>query len=82
VSIGLSVETETRHLIELLDEAHSGFWPRYPRGHGNPADAGRPVFIIDQFPPAVRELLGSVAGAITIKSVPTTDTMGGDAIHR
>jgi hypothetical protein len=47
VSSGLSVKTETRDLLELLDEAHSRFWPRYPRGHGDPADAGKPVFVID-----------------------------------
>jgi hypothetical protein len=64
---GLSVKTETRQLIELLHEAHSKFWPRYPRGHGNPADAGKPVFVIDQFPPSVRELLDSVAVALAIK---------------
>jgi hypothetical protein len=81
VRAGLSVKTETRSLIELLDEAHSGFWPRYPRGHGNPTDARKPVFVIDQFSPAVRELLNSVADAITIKSPPTTDAIG-DAIYR
>ncbi len=82
VNSGISVKTETRDLIELLDEAHSRFWPRYPRGHRDPEDAWKPVFDIDQFPHSVRELLDSVAGAITIKSVPTIDTMGGDATYR
>jgi hypothetical protein len=69
---GLSVKRDTRSMIDLLDEAHVKHWPRYPRGHGDPMDAGKRVFIIDQFPQSVREVLDSVTASITIKNQPVT----------
>jgi hypothetical protein len=67
---GLPAKPDTRFMIELLHEAHANHWPRYPRGHGDPTDSGKPVFIIDQFPPSVREILDAVASLIMVKSQP------------
>jgi hypothetical protein len=61
---GLSISVAARSDLQLLGEAHSNFWPRYPRGHGNPSDAGKPVFLIEQFEGAARELLRAVATSI------------------
>ena len=50
---GLELSSTTRIEIELLDEAHSKFWHRYPR------EEAKPVFVIDQFERPVGELLRS-----------------------
>ena len=44
--------------IKLLQEAHEKFWHRYPK------EDSKPVFTIDQFQPAARELLDNVAVAL------------------
>jgi hypothetical protein len=40
-----------------LQEAHEKYWARYPK------EDGKPVFTIEQFEPAVRELLSAVSVA-------------------
>jgi hypothetical protein len=67
---GLSIKSDTRAMIGLLAEAHKKHWPRYPRGHGDPADAGKSVFIIDQFTPSAREILDSIAALIIVQNQP------------
>jgi hypothetical protein len=64
VAAGLAVKATAQNETALLDEAHSEFWHRYPRGHRNPADAGKPVFIIEHFAPHARDFLDTVRGAM------------------
>lgn len=58
-SKGLSLSGRAQTDIELLDEAHKGFWSRYPK-----EDWTKPVYVIEQFEPAVRELLEQVRVAL------------------
>jgi hypothetical protein len=56
VRLGLSLTPSARSGLELLDEAHRKFWPRYPRAEG-----GLPVFVIDSFEPHAVELIDAVS---------------------
>jgi hypothetical protein len=55
---GLSLSPKVQDDINWLNKAHEAFWHRYPR------EQGGPVATIDQFQPAVRELLDAVNKAI------------------
>ncbi len=55
---GLSLTETTRDDIKRLHEAHEKYWHRYPK------ENAKPVFIIEQFEPAARELLDRVAATI------------------
>lgn len=48
---GLGSGPLARGDIELLDEAHTKYWPRYPKHDG------KPILVIDQFEPYLVELL-------------------------
>jgi len=58
VELGLCIGPLTRTQIELLNEAHTKYWPRYPK-----QDA-KPVFVIDQFEPSAQELFRAVSTAL------------------
>jgi hypothetical protein len=58
IGLGLNISPTTRYDIDLLSEAHKGFWPRYPK------QTGGPIFLINQFEQPVVELLSGVALAI------------------
>jgi len=51
---GLEISQSARSKIEMLDEAHTEHWPRYPR------EDAKPVFIISHFEPYVEELFDAV----------------------
>jgi hypothetical protein len=55
---GLSLSASAQKDIGLLNGAHEEFWHRYPK------EDGKPVYTIDQFEPAARELLDTVAAAV------------------
>src|SRR5271170_7179400 len=55
---GLSLGAPAQSDIRLLQEAHENYWHRYPK------ENAKPVFTIDQFEPAARELLDTVAAAL------------------
>jgi hypothetical protein len=55
VDMGPRLTTETQERIKLLNEAHSKFWHRYPRGDGK-----FEVYVIEQFIPAAHELINEV----------------------
>ena len=57
--MGLRLTTKTQEEIKLLNEAHTKFWYRYPRGDGK-----FEVFIIEQFIPAAHELVTAVSDEI------------------
>jgi hypothetical protein len=59
ISKGLSLSPRAQIDIGLLDEAHKGFWSRYPK-----EDWTKPVYVIDQFELAVREALEQVLIAL------------------
>jgi hypothetical protein len=54
---GLSLSPSTATELELLDEAHSEFWHRYPA-------FGKPVFVIDPFAVCLEELFVAVRRAV------------------
>jgi hypothetical protein len=58
INKGLSLSASAQKDIGLLSEAHEEFWHRYPR------EEAKPVYTIDQFEPAVRELLDIVSTAV------------------
>ena len=64
VKKGLPLSATAQADIKLLQEAHEKFWHRYPK------EDSKPVFTIDQFQPAARELLDSVAVAVYGNSSP------------
>ncbi len=55
---GLALSASVQRDIGLLSEAHERFWHRYPK------EDGKPVYTIEQFEPAARELLDTVAAAV------------------
>jgi hypothetical protein len=63
---GLSLSATAQTDIGLLNEAHEEFWHRYPK------ENGKPTYTIDQFEPAARELLGTVAAAVFSTGAPST----------
>jgi hypothetical protein len=68
VSAGLSLTASAQSDIKLLQEAHEKFWHRYPKGDG------APVFIIEQFEPATRELPNRVSVALRGGASMVTDS--------
>jgi hypothetical protein len=56
VKKGLRLTPETQQRIKALAEAHRKFWHRYPRDDGKIE-----VFVIEQFIPAVHELINAVS---------------------
>jgi hypothetical protein len=58
ISLGLSISSAAQQGITLLDEAHTKYWPRYPR------EDGGPVWVIDHFEPYAAELLEAVSKAL------------------
>jgi hypothetical protein len=63
---GLSLSATAQRDIGLLTEAHEEFWHRYPK------EDGKSVYTIDQFEPAARELLDTVAAAVYSIGAPST----------
>jgi HEPN domain-containing protein len=55
INAGLPLGPLARGEIELLNEAHAKYWPRYPK------EDSKPVFIIDPFEPYAAELIRAVA---------------------
>jgi len=45
--LGLAISQAARSEIKILNEAHTKYWPRYPR------KVSRPVFVIKHFEPSV-----------------------------
>jgi hypothetical protein len=76
-SKGLSLSAKAQTDIGLLDQAHKEFWNRYPK-----EDWTAPVYVIEQFEPAVGELLEQVRiglygkAASLAKTAPVTATRG------
>jgi HEPN domain len=58
IAKGLILPVSAKEHIELLNEAHTRFWHRYPK------EDGKPVFIIEQFEPSARELFDQVSEAV------------------
>jgi hypothetical protein len=58
VARGLNISAGAQSDINLLSDAHKGFWHRYPKQNGGP------VFLIDQFEKPFVELLTAVTAAI------------------
>jgi hypothetical protein len=58
INKGLSLSASAQKDIKDLQEAHEKFWHRYPK------EDGKPVFVIDPFESAARELLKSVSKAL------------------
>ncbi len=58
IRLGLAIDVPARTEIELLNEAHTKYWPRYPR------EDAKPVFVIDHFEPYAAELLQLVRSSI------------------
>ena len=58
VTAGLSVGALCQSELQLLHQAHSRFWPRYPK------TSGEPLFLIETFEPYLIELLCRVSDAL------------------
>jgi hypothetical protein len=67
VTKGLPLTTTTQEEIKHLNEAHTEFRHRYP------AEDAKPVYIIEQFIPAARELLTTVSNAVRGPGLVTYD---------
>ena len=58
INKGLSLSASAQKDIKDLEEAHQKYWHRYPK------EDGKPVFVIEQFEAAARELLTNVSIAL------------------
>jgi hypothetical protein len=67
VAKGLPLPTITHEGIKHLNEAHTEFRHRYP------AEEAKPVYIIEQFVPAARDLLDAVSNAVRGPGLVTYD---------
>jgi hypothetical protein len=67
---GLPIGPCTRSELELLHDAHTKYWPRYPKQDANL------VFILDPFEPYAVELLCSVATALLSRYKPDPTGLG------